>query len=223
MFRVKICGITTVEDARAVAAAGADAVGLNFAAGSVRCIDLDQARRIVDALDARIAKVGVFVNAPYDQIARAVELLELDLVQLHGDEPPEFAASINRCAVIRAFRVGRGGPGEIFDYLDVCRVHSRLPERILLDAWHPALRGGSGRRADWSLAARLAAATHVPDLVLAGGLSDSNVAQAILAVSPAAVDVASGVEREPGRKDADRTARFIAQALAAFDKAASRI
>ena len=216
MFRIKICGLTTVDDALAAARAGADAVGLNFYAKSPRSIEHGQARRIVDALPPRVIKVGLFVNASQPDVCRTFDELGLDLVQLHGDEPPEFLARLGDRPVMRAFRVGKEGLQPVADYLDQCRRLDCLPRLTLIDSRVKGAYGGTGRVADWDLVGRYPSHDWHPPLVLAGGLTPDNVAQAIHAARPAAVDTASGVETSPGRKSDALVGRFVEAALEAF-------
>ena len=153
MFTIKICGITRPEDARAAAEAGADAIGLNFYPQSPRAIDLDRARAIIAALPREMIKVGLFVNAQPAEICRTYDALGLDLIQLHGDEPPELLSALGGRPVMKAFRAaGADGLRAVLDYLETCRTLGCLPRLILLDA--PLTRGfgGSGKLADWSLA-----------------------------------------------------------------------
>ena len=196
--RVKICGVTTAEDATVCADAGADYVGLNFWPGSRRCVGLDRAAEIARALPPTVAKVGVFVDAPRDEIERAIEAASLDAVQLHGNEDPEGCRGFP-VPVIKAIRVtaARGTLERA--------VESFAVDYILLDAGVAGEYGGSGRRFDWQRAVGVAPGR----LFLAGGLTPDNVADAVRRVRPFAVDVASGVEVPPGRKDAKRIREFI--------------
>jgi phosphoribosylanthranilate isomerase len=202
--RVKICGVTRVEDAEAVARSGADFIGLNFWSGSKRCVSIDAAREIAAAARAvaSVAVVGVFVNASIDEVAAIAADVPLDVIQLHGDESPEDAASIvaqSQRWLWKAIAVPSGAALDL-DALD------RWPaDALLLDAATPG-RGGSGVTIDWSTAADAARRRRV---MLAGGLTPENVAAAVRAVSPWGVDVASGVETSPGIKDAGRIAAFI--------------
>ncbi len=197
--RIKICGITRLEDALLAARLGADALGFNFWPGSKRYISPEAARAIIDRLPPFVAPVGVFVDGAPEEVARAAAASGVSAVQLHGDEPPAACAASGLPAV-KALRVT--GP-EILDLLDRYPVAA-----VLLDA-PSAGYGGSGTPCDWTVA-RAAAARAI--VILAGGLVPENVAQAIEAVRPYGVDVASGVERAPGVKDPDKLARFIAQA-----------
>ena len=216
MFRIKICGITNTEDALAAARAGTDAVGLNFYEKSPRCVDLDRAREIVKALPASIVKVGVFVNAPVAEICRVFDQLGLDVIQLHGDEPPEFLVDLCNRRVIRAFRPGPDGLEPVEDYLAQCRSLDLTPRMVLLDSRVEGKYGGSGELAKWSLAKEYTREITHPPLVLAGGLTQENVAEAIRVVHPAAVDTASGVESSPGKKDPAAVEAFVRAARQAF-------
>ena len=216
MFRIKICGITNVDDALAVARAGADAVGLNFYPRSPRHVDLDTARRIVAALPKEMVKVGLFVNADPPDICRVCDDLGLDLIQLHGDEPPELLAQLGERPVMRALRLGTKGLRPVFEYLRRCRELAATPSLTLLDSLIPGEYGGTGKIADWTAAKQYVAESGLPPLVLAGGLTPANVADAIRTVRPAAVDTASGVESSPGRKDLVAVAAFVQSARAAF-------
>jgi phosphoribosylanthranilate isomerase len=200
MVRVKICGITSVADAELCVDAGADAIGLNFYAGSPRCVAPEIARDIVSAIAGRTLVVGVFVDAAQDAIAELRERCGLECVQLHGDEPPEVLARFLPHAY-KAIRVR--GPQSL------SKAHAFGGEHILLDAYVPGIAGGTGARFDWSLAAELARERKV---TLAGGLHERNVADAVAAVQPYCVDVASGVEIAPGRKDERKVRAFVAAA-----------
>jgi phosphoribosylanthranilate isomerase len=196
--RVKICGVTTVEDALLCADAGADYVGFNFWSGSRRCVDLERAVRIGRALPSSVQKVGVFVDAERAEIERAVAAAELDAIQLHGDEAPEDCRGFS-VAVIKAIRVRAGGE-------PLVEAAARFAvDYVLLDADAGVEHGGSGRSFDW----RLAVGIPPERLFLAGGLRPDNVAAAIRIVRPFAVDVASGIEGSPGRKDAARVREFV--------------
>ena len=218
MFRVKICGITNTLDALAAAGAGADAVGLNFYPESPRFIEPEPAGEITGVLPAGVMKVGLFVNATAEEICRTFDRLGLDLIQLHGDEPPEFLPTLGRRPVMKAFRLGQAGLKPVEDYLAECRRLECVPEMVLVDAYVKGLYGGSGQTADWPALGAYPTDESRPPLVLAGGLTAENVARAIGALRPAAVDTASGVESQPGRKDHALVEQFVTAARAAFDR-----
>jgi len=197
--RVKICGVTRLEDALAAARLGADALGFNFWPRSKRFIAPDAAGAIVRQLPPGIATFGVFVDPTHDEVLRAVATSGVGAVQLHGDEPPALCASLP-IPVVKAIRVG--GPN------DLAQLASYEVRAFLLDT-RSAGYGGSGLRFDWSLATEVA--RELP-ILLAGGLTPENVAEAVRTVRPLAVDVASGVEAEPGVKDAIRMELFIRRA-----------
>lgn len=195
--RVKICGLKLEEDALFCAEAGADAIGLNFWPGTPRCIDVATARRIVDAVGARVLTVGVFVDASEPEIADIRERTGIACVQLHGKEPPELVTRFLPHAY-KALRVKDESS------IDEAR---RFPgEHILLDAYVAGQPGGTGHTFNWRLAAAFARERKV---TLAGGLNAGNVAEAIAAVQPYCVDVASGVESAPGVKDKAAVTAFI--------------
>lgn len=200
---VKICGIRTLEDARFAVDAGADALGFVFWHMSPRRVEPAEAAAIAAELPASVLRVGVFVDAPRDELARIADAVGLDALQLHGEEPPEALAGLPRPA-LKAVRVGKSfSAAEALRYADHARgivVDTRLPGETQLP-------GGTGMPFDWSLVKDLA--ERVPFLMLAGGLSPDNVRDAVRSVRPHAVDVSSGVERVPGRKDPARVKAFI--------------
>jgi phosphoribosylanthranilate isomerase len=225
MFRVKICGVTCSQDALAAVAAGADAVGLNFCPASKRRVALEQAVEIAKALPPEVMVVGVFVNADVATIREVYADVRLDLVQLHGDEPPEFLRSLRTSEladvpVMRALKCG-GSLALVSDYLNRCRDLACLPRLVLLDAAVLGAHGGTGVACDWATAAEYHRLQDAPPLVLAGGLTADNVLAAVTAVRPAAVDVATGVEISPGRKDAAQVRQFVSAATAALDSISS--
>lgn len=213
---VKICGITTLEDALAAADAGADYLGFILWPGSKRAVTPAEVQPIVATLRQRAAcpcLVGVFVNEMAPTIARLLAELDLDLAQLSGEEPPALVADPSSPLYGRSYKGIRPASfpeaeAEAEWYVPPEPVAGR--PSLLLDAYHPTLRGGTGRQADWSMAARLAAT--VQNLMLAGGLTPENVATAVEQVRPFAVDVASGVETAPGRKDHELLRAFVANA-----------
>jgi len=194
--KVKICGITRPEDALEAARLGADALGFNFWPGSKRYVAPADARAIVRRLPPFVTAVGVFVDAPREEILRAVAASGVQVAQLHGDEPPELCASLP-LPVVKALRIANAHALAALAAYEV--------SGFLLDA-PSAGYGGSGKTFDWSLATEAAAVVPV---MLAGGLTPENVAEAIRAVRPWGVDVASGVERAPGVKDLAKLRRFI--------------
>jgi phosphoribosylanthranilate isomerase len=202
MVKVKICGVTRVEDALAAAAAGAAAIGLNFHAGSARRVSVESAREIVAALPSSVCCVGVFVDEARSRIEEVSETVGLSALQLHGDEPPEACAGWP-VKVIKAVRVR--------DSSSLAIIGDYPVDFILLDAYVEGHTGGTGRRFEWELAT----AVDRSRLILAGGLTPENVAEAVRKVRPFAVDVASGVERAPGVKDGEALRRFIANAQTA--------
>jgi phosphoribosylanthranilate isomerase len=198
--RVKICGITSPEDGAMAARAGADAVGLVFWSRSPRRVSLAAAREIGRALPPFVLRVGVFVDAAPTELIAAAEAARLDVLQLHGDEPPEDFAGLPRRG-IKALRVGPG-----FDVEQALRYEGRA-SGLLLDTRSGSAPGGTGETFDWSLAQGLR--PRVSYLILAGGLTPENVGAAISQMKPDAVDVSSGVESAPGRKDPEKVRAFI--------------
>ncbi len=200
--RIKVCGVARLEDAVLAAELGAWAVGMVFFAPSPRSCTVDEAERITAALRRRTELAGVFVNASLDVVGRLSERLGLTLVQLHGDEGPSFCAEVARRTGARVIKASPiGGPGAL---QDLERFHTDFH---LLDGHVPGLRGGGGRVFEWEL---LANRRSTVPAILSGGLSPANVAAAIAAAHPYAVDVASGVEAAPGVKDAAKLAAFFA-------------
>jgi phosphoribosylanthranilate isomerase len=219
-WEIKICGVTSVADALAAVDAGADAIGLNFFASSPRYIGTAQAIEIAAAVGARAVKIGVLVDRPLPEAHELLDRIQLDAVQLHGDEPPEYLAELcqgaaRSIAVIRAFRpVGSLARAE--QYLAACSALGCLPGTILMDSAAPGHYGGSGQVADWHAIAARDGMLGKLRLILAGGLSPENVAEAIRVVRPHGVDVASGVEESPGRKSPQRMRAFVAAARKAL-------
>ena len=210
-MKVKICGITSLEDARAAVDAGADMLGFNFFIASPRFISPDNCARITAALNGSgVSLVGVFVNASVEEIRAVQQGCGLDLAQLSGDEPPEVVTMLSMLGVrvVKALRPADPAALEA----DLARFMPRQEAPAwLVDAYRPGEYGGTGQTADWSLAAGLAARAPI---LLAGGLSPENAAQAVRQVRPWGLDVASGVESAPGKKDARRMAAFIQAARA---------
>ncbi len=191
--------MTTVEDALAVAEAGADALGFVFYANSPRCVAPERVADIVAKLPPFVTTVGLFVNASRETIARTMTVARLDIVQLHGDERPGECL-VPPWRVIKALRVKNA---------DSLQGATDFPvAALLLDAWSDEAYGGTGHQFDWQLARSLGGARP---LILAGGLHPGNVARAVAAVRPYGVDVSSGVEISPGRKDIAKVKEFIKQ------------
>jgi phosphoribosylanthranilate isomerase len=201
MTEVKICGITNLEDALAAVELGADFLGFNFFPKSPRHITTEQCAAIVRELKPKypaVKLVGVFVNSPLEEIEATIELCQLDLAQLHGDEPPELLVTLGG----RGYKAFRGIPENIEAYL----VGGNVPPAALLDAAVKGTYGGSGMTGDWQATRKLAERHAV---FLAGGLTPENVSQAIQEVRPWGVDTASGVEERPGKKDLQKMESFI--------------
>ena len=195
MVKVKICGITNWTDARRAVAAGADFLGFNFYPASPRYIQPAKARRIVRRLPQRIEVVGVFVNEPVDKMLEIARAVGLDYLQLHGDESPETVSRLKRTLpVIKALRVQ-----ESFSQARLAQF--KRASALLLDGFQPRKFGGTGKTFKWSVALR---ARRNGRIFLAGGLTPQNVAAAIHIAKPYAVDVCSGVEARPGKKDPER-------------------
>jgi len=218
MFRIKICGITSAADAAHAARAGADAVGLNFFAGCKRCVTQPQAAEILAALPRGVTKVGVFVNEEAGVVCRTCDQLGLDWIQLHGDEPPGYLAGLGGRAVLRALRLDEAAMGPAAQFLADCRRLGTLPQAVLVDTHAPGQFGGTGQPFNWDLLTGQTDWLGGLPLVLAGGLTPDNVADAIRRVHPAAVDTASGVERSPGVKEPGLVAAFVRAAEMSFGR-----
>jgi phosphoribosylanthranilate isomerase len=213
VVRAKICGITRPEDAELAADLGAWALGFILWSGSPRACDPGVAAGIAREMRRRVETVGVFVNAPLDEVSLAAEEIGFTHVQLHGDEGPAFCDAVTQrtgCKVIKAVRVASGA-----DLQQLARFHT---DYHLLDTAAGKLRGGSGRSWDWALAARHR--SHVP-VILSGGLHAGNVAEGIAAVHPWGVDTASGTEAAPGIKDPARVEAFLAAVRVTGEEVAS--
>jgi phosphoribosylanthranilate isomerase len=229
VFHVKICGVTTAADAEMVAAAGADAIGLNFVQGSPRQLDLVHGREVAAAIPAGVLRVGVFAGSPVDDMLQIARALCLDAIQLHGHldggrepiDPPERCGQLSGLPVIRAVRLETSRPGT--DALAAARqwiaaavAAGAAPAMVIVDAavsrgTESGRLGGTGERVDWTALAR-AGSLPVP-MAVAGGLTPDNVAEAVRVTGLSAVDTASGVEAALGRKDPQKVRDFIAAAL----------
>lgn len=200
MVKVKICGITNWVDARNAFQAGADFLGFNFYRESPRYIAPAAARRIVRRLPEGVRSVGVFVNESEAKMVSIARDVGLDFVQLHGDEPPQLVSQLRRTVpVIKAVRVREG-----FRTAELARFTTA--SAFLLDGFDRKLRGGTGKRVDWNWAKRVGRKRRI---FLAGGLTPENAAQAVNVARPYAVDVCSGVESRPGKKDAARMQALV--------------
>ncbi len=189
--KTKICGITNPEDARAAVELGADALGFNFYLKSPRYIEPERARLLIEGLPPLVSTVGVFVDERRpQQVVEIARATGLGTVQLHGSESPEYTRQIRPLPVFKAFGVGTG--------LELDRIAAFPVQAFLLDTAGGALPGGTGKAFDWDLAL---AAKRIGRVILAGGLNPDNVYEAICRVRPYGIDVCSGIEREPGRKD----------------------
>ena len=201
--RVKICGITRLQDLHAACAAGADALGFVFYEKSPRNVSIETAAALLHALPPFVQSVGLFVNADPAFVAAVLEVVPLDLLQFHGDETPVDCERHGR-PYIKALRVNPGT-----DLLK-CAAEFDSARGLLLDAYVPGVAGGTGERFDWGL---IPPGLPGP-IILSGGLTPDNVAEAVRQVRPWAVDVSSGVEASKGIKDAQKLAQFIAKAKA---------
>ena len=200
MVRIKICGITNLEDARLAADLGAQALGFNFYPLSPRKVDPEAARAIIAQLPPLVLSVGVFVDEDAGVVRDLAARVGLDWVQLHGQESPEYCRSLGR-RVIKAFRIKDAAS------LSFLAVYQGAAQALLLDTYRTGQVGGTGETFDWQLARR---AHEYGRIILAGGLTPENVAQAIRVAQPQAVDVAIGVEAAPGKKDPEKLRNFIA-------------
>ncbi len=201
---VKICGVTSVIDGLAAADAGADMIGLMFYERSPRHIPLSTAAEIARALPPHVVRVGVFVNPSTETVQRAIAKCGVSLLQFHGDEPPEFCTQFGVMS-LKAFRIR--------DAASLAALPGYQTDAWLLDAFSPAALGGTGEKFNWELASE--AKKLGRPIFLAGGLTPENVAEAVRRVQPFAVDISSGVESSPGKKDPAKVRAFIAAAKSA--------
>jgi phosphoribosylanthranilate isomerase len=216
--KIKFCGITREQDAELAVSLGAWAVGLNMWPGSSRAVPLDRAANLAAQLKRRAEVVGIFVNATLDEVAGTADAVGLTMLQFHGQEGPQFCTEAARrtgCKVIKAARVHSGA--------DIQALAAYHTDFHLLDSYKPGVPGGTGETFNWALAAehrRIAPPKNkgqrVP-LILSGGLTPDNVAEAISVVRPFAVDVASGIESAPGYKDGEKMRAFAAAVASTAD------
>ena len=201
MVRVKICGITSWADAKVAIDAGADALGFNFYAKSPRRIGVSRAREIIRHMPRGVSAVGVFVDTSVAEVLKIAGAVRLGILQLHGDESPKTVAHLARqFPVIKAFRVE-----PLFCVEELGKYPSAAA--FLLDGFDDKLRGGTGKRFDWRIAEQ---AKRFAPVILAGGLTKENARKAMRAAKPFAIDVCSGVEASPGKKDAKKVRAFMA-------------
>jgi len=198
MTEVKICGITNEEDALFAAECGTAALGFIFYPPSSRYIKPAEARKIIRILPEKIVKVGVFVNEHTDEIKKLMKYCELDMIQLHGDESPEYCREFPSAQVIKA--------AELKNEEDLVYVNNYPVAAILVDSRHAGLYGGTGKKSNWDLAVRI---KNTKPLILSGGLNEKNIAEALRTVTPAALDINSGVEKSPGKKDHAKLTRLF--------------
>jgi len=192
MIPVKICGITLLEDAMRIAELGSSAIGFIFYDQSPRCVSPDRARKISKELPAGISTVGVFVNPELKTVRHISDFVDLDFIQLHGDESPDFCKLISH-PVIKTFRIDNTIS---YKHLESYPVHS-----LLFDTYKPSVFGGTGDTFDWSIVNQFK--TKIPT-ILSGGLNAGNILQGVVAAQPDAVDINSGVETKPGKKNANK-------------------
>jgi phosphoribosylanthranilate isomerase len=202
--RVKICGITNIQDARVAIESGADALGFIFFSGSPRHVSPETATRIVREISPFVAKVGVFVDAPVEVILKIARGTGMDTIQLHGNESSAMCDELSETGlnVIKAFRVKNATTLE--------HIKKFRASAYLLDSYVPGELGGTGALFNWDLA--LKAKDFGTPIILAGGLDPENVSDAVAKVAPYGLDVSSGVEASPGKKDAEKVRRFVARA-----------
>jgi phosphoribosylanthranilate isomerase len=202
-MKVKVCGITSYEDAVMALDHGVDALGFNFFPPSPRYIAPETARQIVRQLPPFAVSVGLFVNSDRDTVDRTARYAGVQIIQLHGKEDPEYCRGLSEWPLIKAIRIGTGG--RVDDNLQEYQVNA-----FLLDSRDDVLFGGTGKSFDWSFAGKL---PLIRPIILAGGLRPDNVREAIRIVKPYAVDVCSGVEGAPGKKDAAKLVEFMNEVI----------
>ncbi len=199
MVKVKICGITNLDDALAAADFGADALGFVFFKKSPRYISVSNAKSIIEQLPPYVTPVGLFVNETKKNIEKIAQQTGITTIQLHGDEPPK-SCTIKGCKIIKAIRIASDESLELF------KQYSDVVSAFLLDAYTEKIYGGTAQKFDWDIARK---AKKFGRIILAGGLTPENVREAIVHVQPFAVDVSSGVEKQKGKKDHKKMQLFI--------------
>jgi phosphoribosylanthranilate isomerase len=208
MIQVKICGITNQQDAVAASERGASALGFIFYPPSPRYINPEAAKIIIAALPDDIVRVGVFVNENAETVKNISDYLALDMIQLHGDESPDYCRQFPAATVVKAI--------ELKNDDDVDRALDYEVAALLADARHAGLYGGTGKKSDWSLARKI---KNKKPLILSGGLNAENIADALAAVAPDALDINSGAESSPGKKDHEKLLRLF-ESIRAHDPVA---
>jgi phosphoribosylanthranilate isomerase len=198
MTQVKICGITNEEDALCAAECGAAALGFIFYSASPRYITPEKVRLIINKLPAEIIRVGVFVNEKAEEVKRIVQYCGLDFIQLHGDESVEYCRNFSPASIIKAVNLQCDA--------DLAHAFNYNVAALMVDSRHAGLYGGTGRKANWDLALRI---KSKKPLILSGGLNEGNVKEALSIVAPQALDINSGVEIKPGKKDHKKIARIL--------------
>lgn len=219
-LRVKICGLIDADQVRQVVQAGADAVGLNRVASSPRFVHeakLAELAKSAKSADTRALTVAVVTDPGPAELERWADQHAVDLIQLHGDESPHAYTELP-LPFIRTIRIQSEPVDQALKSLEPWLTRRAAPHAILVDAWSPSALGGTGKTADWDLAAELVERLRPMPVILAGGLTPENVAEAIGHVRPAGVDAASGVERSPGDKDMERVREFVRRAKAALSE-----
>ena len=211
MTQIKICGITNKEDAFCAADCGAAALGFIFYPASPRYTCPENVRQIISALPAKLATVGVFVNEKPEDVRKIVEYCALDMIQLHGDESPDYCRNFPSSCMIKAV--------ELKSMDDVQRAYHYHVAAVLIDRRHEGLYGGTGQKSNWELAGRI---KDKKPLSLSGGLNAENVAEAVKTVRPAALDINSGAESAPGKKDHRKLAHIV-DAVRAADTASGNL
>lgn len=199
MLKVKICGITNLEDAQAAVGYGCDAIGFLFYKKSPRYIAPEKAKDIIDKLPKSVIKIGVFVNAKAETIKHISRMCGIKMLQFHGNESPEFCAKFKGYKIIKTCRVK--------DKLDIKNISKYHPFAFLFDTYIASKMGGTGKTFDWGLIKHMRRIKH--PVFLSGGLTERNVKKAVEIAVPDWVDVCSGIEEKPGKKDANKIKKFI--------------
>lgn len=206
---VKVCGLTTLDNAVDVANLGVDAIGLNFYRNSKRYISPEIAKEIVAALPNNVQPVGLFVNHSIEEVQHIAELTKISTLQFHGDESPEYVSQFKNYQIIKAFRVNEANVDSLGDQIESFHTSGIELFGCLIDAHVAGEFGGTGQAAPWDLLTEVYDVERFPPLILAGGLNPENVQDAVNCVHPWGVDTASGVEASPGVKDLELTRKFI--------------